>query len=107
MSQRLLPILRAYIAKELIERYGLTQVEVARKLGITQAAVSHYLHNKRGFKELEEFKEVSKVIQSTLREVVEEVRLGGINSDEVALKLCKLCVLMRSKADRQNDGVTG
>jgi hypothetical protein len=53
IGRRLLPLLRAYIAKELIEKYGLKQIEIAKKLGTTQAAriirdniKAKVLHNK-------------------------------------------------------------
>lgn len=45
-----LPKFRLLVAKELIEKYGFTQTEAARKLGITQAAISQYLHSKRGYR---------------------------------------------------------
>lgn len=44
-----LPSLRALITKELIQN-GLTQNEVAKKLGITQPAVSQYRKYLRGGK---------------------------------------------------------
>lgn len=43
-----LPAIRAMLVKELVERYHLNQAEVARKLGITQPAVSQYLRMLRG-----------------------------------------------------------
>ncbi|MGQ9469483.1 MAG: transcriptional regulator [Nitrososphaerales archaeon] len=42
-----IPTLRAMIARRLIKDYGLTQEEVAKKLEITQAAVSYYIKGKR------------------------------------------------------------
>jgi len=47
-----LPSLRALIALTLIEKFKLTQVEAARKLGILQPAISYYMHSKRGQKAL-------------------------------------------------------
>ena len=42
-----LPQIRAELARELV-RSGMSQREAAEKLGITPAAVSQYLHKKRG-----------------------------------------------------------
>lgn len=42
----LLPAIRAGVAKELYNKYDFNQVEIARKLGITQAAVSKYIAGK-------------------------------------------------------------
>ena len=43
-----LPALRAAVARELSQAFRLTQHQIAAKLGLTQAAVSHYLREKRG-----------------------------------------------------------
>jgi len=47
-AAKLLPTIRARLAQELLQVHGLTQVRVARALGITQAAVSHYNTKSRG-----------------------------------------------------------
>ncbi len=45
---KLLPTIRARLAKELLRTYKMKQVDVARSMGITQAAVSHYNTQSRG-----------------------------------------------------------
>ncbi len=45
---KLLPTIRARLAKELLRTYRMKQVDVARSMGITQAAVSHYNTQSRG-----------------------------------------------------------
>ncbi len=45
---KLLPTVRARLAKELLRTYKMKQVEVAKSMGITQAAVSHYNTQSRG-----------------------------------------------------------
>lgn len=45
---KLLPAIRARLAKELLREYKMKQVEVAKSMGITQAAVSHYNTQSRG-----------------------------------------------------------
>ncbi|MBU0763173.1 MAG: helix-turn-helix domain-containing protein [Candidatus Altiarchaeota archaeon] len=42
-----LPKIRADLAKELVSK-GLSQKDVAEKLGVTPSAISQYLHKKRG-----------------------------------------------------------
>ena len=62
-AAKLLPTIRARLAQELLQVHGMTQVRVARALGITQAAVSHYNTRSRGldqdlmkrFPEIDEF----------------------------------------------------
>jgi predicted transcriptional regulator len=47
-SKSVIPALRALIVKRLVEDHGMTQQEAAKLLGVTQPAVSKYLHDKRG-----------------------------------------------------------
>lgn len=46
----IIPAIRAIVAKDLIEKYDLTQSEVSKRLGITQPAVSQYKSGLRGKK---------------------------------------------------------
>lgn len=48
VTAKLLPAIRARLAQTLMDHYAMKQVEVARHLGITQAAVSHYKTASRG-----------------------------------------------------------
>jgi predicted transcriptional regulator len=43
-----LPSIRRELARELVEKHKLTQAEVARRFGVTDAAISQYLKSKRG-----------------------------------------------------------
>ncbi len=47
-SKSVIPAIRALIVKRLVKEYGMTQQEAAKLLGVTQPAVSKYLHQKRG-----------------------------------------------------------
>lgn len=47
-SKSVIPAIRALIVKRLVEDHGMTQQEAAKLLGVTQPAVSKYLHEKRG-----------------------------------------------------------
>lgn len=48
VSKSVIPALRAMIVKRLVEEHGMTQQEAGTLLGVTQPAVSKYLHQKRG-----------------------------------------------------------
>ena len=43
-----LPMIRRELSKELVYTHGMTQAEVARRFGVTDAAISQYLKKKRG-----------------------------------------------------------
>lgn len=47
-SKSVIPAIRALIVKRLVEVHGMTQQQAAKLLGVTQPAVSKYLHEKRG-----------------------------------------------------------
>ena len=47
-----LPIVRREVANELVSVHHMTQAEVARKFGVTDAAISQYLKKKRGDSEI-------------------------------------------------------
>ena len=47
-SKSVIPAIRALIVKRLVDEHGMTQQEAAKLLGVTQPAVSKYLHEKRG-----------------------------------------------------------
>jgi len=98
IGRRLTPLFRAYVARELIEKYGFTQIEAAKKLGITQAAISQYLRSKRGVKDLEEFKDFLPLIESAASEVAGEIVSGKIDTGKVALKLCELCLSIQRRS---------
>lgn len=60
MIKQLLPAIRAGVTKELTKKYNFNQIEIASKLGVTQAAVSNYLSGNyaQGIKNIENKKPV-------------------------------------------------
>ena len=73
-AKSVIPALRAMVARELIEDYGLKQEIVAKRLGVTQAAVSKYIHLIRGEAvELESAPEVHKISNSIAATLSKEV----------------------------------
>lgn len=47
-SKSVIPAIRAMVVRRLVDEHGMTQQQAAHLLGITQPAVSKYMHNKRG-----------------------------------------------------------
>jgi predicted transcriptional regulator len=81
---KLLPVVRANIAKELIKNYNLSQEKVAEILGVTQSAISQYMKNIRGKEVLERREEFKKA----LKEMCEEI-MRGESFESVICKFCK------------------
>ncbi len=90
----LIPCVRALVAKELVNRYKLRQIDVAKMLGVTQAAVSQYLRGARGnMIDLKEDREIM--------EIVNRIATGLANKDltkkELSLLVCEICYQARKK----------
>ena len=51
-SKTLIPALRAILAKTLAEKHEITEDQISKMLGVTQAAVSNYIRGTRGDPEL-------------------------------------------------------
>ena len=102
--RRTLPAIRALIAKALVEEYGVYQKVVAEKLDITQAAVSHYLGSKRGFRRIAELRQ-NTMVQTMVAEVTQGIASGRYDSDDITVKLCEVCEALRSSnASRDEKG---
>lgn len=91
-----LPAFRSLVARELIEKYGFTQVAAANKLGTTQATISHYLYSKRGGKKIKQLQSIP-LVQSTASEVAEGIATEKFSIMDVALIFCKLCTALKDK----------
>ena len=95
VGQYFLPVFRSLVAKELIEKHKFTQIEAAEKLGTTQAAISQYIHSKRGFKAIEQFEGILPRIQTIAIEIARDLATGKMNANQVTLSFCKLCTSLQ------------
>jgi predicted transcriptional regulator len=88
----MLPIIRAEIVKLLIQKYNMKQIEVSKKLGITQASVSQYLSSTRGGDE--EFLNSFPEMKDYAKALAERIASGDDKESQIAL-LCGMCSTMR------------
>ena len=79
---KLLPAIRARLARELLRAYKMKQVDVARAMGLTQAAVSHYNTQSRGVDQemLRLFPEIKPFVQ----ELADRIAKGLTLSNQIA-----------------------
>jgi hypothetical protein len=86
------PAVKALMATELVEKYGLKQDEVAEIPGISQSAVSRYASRTRGHAiRISELKEVKPLINS-----MTELLLDSNNHREELMTLfCQTCATIR------------
>jgi predicted transcriptional regulator len=86
-----LPSIRRELARELVDKHHLSQAEVARRFGVTDAAVSQYLKSKRGnSKEIEN----SGKYEDFQKEVAESaVRM--MNGSDIVTETCRICGVVK------------
>ncbi|HLN44329.1 MAG: transcriptional regulator [Chloroflexota bacterium] len=94
IGKYVLPVFRSLIAEELVRNFNLTQVETAKKLGTTQAAISQYLSSKRANKSTEQFNNILPKIKAIAHETAKRLVNNEISADEVATDMCKLCSIL-------------
>ena len=92
-----LPTFRLLVARDLIEKHGFTQTEAARRLGITQSAISQYVHSKRGLRAVARFEEEKDMIERAVDEIAEDIAGSEKRAEEISESFCKLCLVLREK----------
>jgi len=90
VTKYLLPAFRCIIAKELTDKHKMSQTEVARLLGITQASISYYLCSKRAIKGLEQY-ETDPVIVEAAERTAERIAAGDPAQEVFQIAVCSLC----------------
>jgi len=98
----LIPSVRAFVAKELITKYNLRQVDVAKMLGVTQAAISQYLRGARGnIINLQDDEDIRKIVNR----IAEGLINGDLSKREISLLICEICYQIRKKGIYCNAGI--
>lgn len=91
-----LPTFRSMVAKELIEKYSMSQQVAAKKLGTTQAAVSYYLYDKRGDKRMKQLEAIPS-IRKAASKVAKGIASENFSMVDAMTVFCELCVSLRRK----------
>lgn len=112
----ILPAVRAIVATKLITDYGFSQTQAARRMGVSQPAISQYKRNLRGARSriLEKYPQVAELAGSiavriasgrdgggtstiTFCELCRKIRLSGIGCEihrsmDKSLSGCNICI---------------
>lgn len=89
-----LPVVRAMIAKELMAKHGLKQVEAAKLLSVSQPAISLYCRNIRGRAiDLENDREIKRLVTNT----AESLAKNNLSRRDQILAYCEMCKLIRRR----------
>src|SRR5512139_1399721 len=97
VSKYVLPLYRSFTARELIEKHNFTQVNTAKKLGTTQAAISQYVTSKRGQKGIKNYEKIAPSVQKAAARAARQIAEGKMSNDEFNSSFCELCNELREE----------
>lgn len=87
-----LPTIRREVAKELVDSYGMKQSQVAKMFGVTDAAISQYLKNKRGGSAVIE---ASGNYEQFVKEVRTSAKFMADGSSDISVEMCRICTAIK------------
>ncbi|MBE6527848.1 MAG: helix-turn-helix domain-containing protein [Thermoplasmata archaeon] len=87
----ILPAAKGALAKELVTRHGMTQVQVARMFGVTSAAISQYMKGVRGGNSLIDKSAYRDDFYRRISETADSMVQGMDISDA----LCQICTYVK------------
>jgi uncharacterized protein len=94
-AKSLIPAVRAILAKKLIKEYSLKEEDVAKVLGITQAAVSNYVRGTRGDLELISKLESVREVMRMIDDIGRDLSTNKAYTPSTLAKFIGLCNYMR------------
>jgi predicted transcriptional regulator len=94
-AKSLIPAVRAILAKKLIKEYSLKEEDVAKVLGITQAAVSNYVRGTRGDIELITKLESVREVMRMIDDIAKDLSSNKAYTPSTLAKFVGLCNYMR------------
>ena len=103
MVKQVLPVFRAMVAESLIGSHGLTQTEAAERLGITQAAISQYVAEKRGYLKTR-MGALSTIIQPVVVDYARKLAVPNGAESQAVLNFCKVCPILISELMKDQSG---
>jgi predicted transcriptional regulator len=93
MSTLALPGIRASIARVAIEKYRMKQKDVALRLGLTKAAVSQYMKEKRAGPSINVT--LLKSIDGMIDDASMRLAKGELSELDLARAFCRMCASLR------------
>ncbi|MCI0561449.1 MAG: helix-turn-helix domain-containing protein [Nitrososphaera sp.] len=94
-AKSLIPAVRAILARKLIREYSLKEEDVAKVLGITQAAVSNYVRGTRGDIELISKLESVREVMRMIDDIAKDLSTNKAYTPSTLAKFVGLCNYMR------------
>jgi predicted transcriptional regulator len=91
----LMPALRAVLTNELSKTYGLSQVQISKKLGITQPAISQYKREMRGQKT--KLILSNKKVMRIVKQLAHDIAIKDVSPTELHTRFCEVCKGVREE----------
>lgn len=85
ISRKLLPSVRGMIVKYMYEEVGLTQLQIARALGVSQSSISRYVNRQRGAWSASSIPE----LEDKVREIAQLLLESKVKKEDVLCEICK------------------
>ena len=84
-----LPAIKSALARALVKE-GMTQVQVSKILGTTEATISHYMKGERGSSVV-----LGQHIQEAVDSVAKKISTGAIKDEQISQEVCNICQKVR------------
>ncbi|MFX1539448.1 MAG: transcriptional regulator [Promethearchaeota archaeon] len=84
-----LPAIKSALARALVKE-GMTQVEVSKLLGTTEATISHYMKGERGSAVI-----LGKHILEAVDNVAKKIKSRTISDEQITEEVCGICQNVR------------
>jgi predicted transcriptional regulator len=84
-----LPAIKSSLAQALVKQ-GMTQVQVSKILGTTEATISHYMKGERGSSV-----DLGKDVQETIEELARKISKGSLTEEQITKGVCSICQTVR------------
>jgi predicted transcriptional regulator len=94
-AKSLIPAIRSILARKLIKDFSLKEEEVARVLGVTQAAVSNYVRGTRGDAQLAAKLAAVEEVRRMVDDIARDLAANKAYTPSTMAKFVQLCNYMR------------
>ena len=95
VATSLLPGVRAMLALELTGKYNLTQAKAAEKLGLTQAAISQYRREIRGYNV--SILKKDEHVMADIRGLAERLKSSEVSNEQLLDDIYRICILAKER----------
>ena len=85
----ILPVARALLAKKLVDVFDLSQTDAAKRMGMSQPAISQYKKDIRGMKDVG-FKDNARFLE-IINDIAKRIAKGSVKPEQMPGEMCRLC----------------